>query len=874
MPKKGLKNQHSREKREAVFFEAIAEMGNDGVLVCNGKDQIVFANQVAAEITGYSRNELVGKGLVALLGGENRALLEDIQANRSRYGRKFCAEMQIVTARGKVKEAEVCIAPAKSNGKMKTYVYLRDITERKRFERQIKESEERYRNLFERVQHGIFISTKGGRFLDCNPALLEMLGYRSKDEFLKIDITRDLYVNPQDRRTFQRLVERNGFAKDFEVEFKRRDGHKITILLTAHPIRNEEGEIIGYQGLNIDITERKVMERRVQEAVKRFQKISEMGEEGIMVIDEGNRIIFANSMATELTGYSNEGLLRMKLTALLNARDRQFLAEMHDQVGLDESRRVCTEMDIRTADGGTKEAEVCITIARTDAGGMNTYVYLRDITERKRFERDLRASEEKYRTLFERVRHGLFISTKEGRFLDCNQALLDMLGYEDKGEFLRIDIARDLYVNPKDRRRFQKLIEKEGFVKDFEVDFKRKNGETITILLTAHVLRGPDGEVIGYEGLNIDIAERKRMERELREANDFLTNLIEGSVDGIIATDMRGNILLFNTGAERILAYQSEEVIGKMNIRELYPPGVAQEVMQNMRSPDDGEAGKLSSFRVVLRNRSGEWIDCDLSASLIYDDEGNEICSVGIFKDLRERLKMEERLQETQQQLLQSEKLAAMGRLTSQIAHELNNPIYGIMNTLELLKTEVPPESKRRKILEMSLSETERLSEILRNMLSFSKPEEEVRRPIDVNELLQGIALFMDKQMSEANIDIETRFEPEIPRVMGSTGQLRQVLLNIIRNAKEAMPQGGILSLETMRENRGVVIHIKDTGIGIPEEIRDRIFEAFFTTKHEVKGVGLGLSVCYGIIKDHGGEIHVKSEEGRGSTFSIILPTA
>ncbi len=864
-----------RIQGDAEWFRAIAEMGNDGIFVLDQSDRIEFANTMASVITDMPVNRLVGRDFKRLLTREGVRFLKDLFSKSERSGAKVCTETELISGAHQVKEVEVCVATAKATeGEIKTYAYVRDITERKRFERELRDSERRYRGLFEHVQHGIFISTRKGRFLNCNSALLDMLGYEDKGEFLKIDIARDLYVRAGDRRRFQDIVERNGFVKDYEVDFKTRDGRTISVLLTAHAIRDAQGQPIGYEGLIIDVTDRKRMEAKIREATRRFQKISEMGNDGIIVIDEGNRIIFANTMATELTGYLSEELLGTRFTDLLNARDRKFLAEMHDQVGLDESKRVCTEMDILTADGSAKEAEVCITIARPEVGGMNSYVYLRDITERKRFERDLKASEEKYRTLFERVRHGLFISTKAGRFLECNQALMDMVGYDDREEFLGIDIARDLYVNPMDRRRFQKLIEKEGFVKDFEVDFKRKNGETITILLTAHVLRGPDGEVRGYEGLNIDISERKRMERELREANDFLTNLIEGSVDGIIATDMRGNILLFNTGAERILAYQSEEVIGKMNIRELYPPGVAQEVMQKMRSPDDGEAGKLSSFRVVLRNRSGEWIDCDLSASLIYDDEGNEIFSVGIFKDLRERLKMEERLQETQQQLLQSEKLAAMGRLTSQIAHELNNPIYGIMNTLELLKTEIPPESKRRKILEMSLSETERLSEILRNMLSFSKPEEAVRRPIDVNELLEGIALFMDKQMREANIDVETRFEPEVPRVMGSTGQLRQVLLNIIRNAKEAMPQGGILSLETMTHDARVVINIRDTGIGIPGEIRDKIFEAFFTTKHEVKGVGLGLSVCYGIIRDHGGDILVESEEGKGSTFSIILPPA
>jgi PAS domain S-box-containing protein len=866
--KKGIRN-------DAEWFRAIAELGNDGIFVLDKSDRIEFANNMASVITDIPVDKLIGKDFKGFLTREGVRFLEDLFSRSEQSGSKVCTEMGLLLGNHQIKEVEVCIATTKTGeGENKTYAYVRDITERKRFERELRDSERRYRSLFEHVQHGIFISTRKGRFLDSNKALLDMLNYGSKEEFLKIDIVKDLYVSPGDRRTFQEMVEKNGFVKDYEVDFKSRDGRIITVLLTAHAIRDEEGHIIGYEGLIIDVTDRKRMEGRIREATRRFQKISEMGDDGIIVVDEGNQIIFANPMATELTGYLNEELLAMKFTDLLNVRDRKFLAEMHDQVGLDENKRVCTEMNVLTADGNPKEAEVCITITRPEERGMNTYLYLRDITERKRFERDLKASEKKYRTLFERVRHGLFISSKEGKFLDCNQAILNMLGYEEKEEFLEIDIARDLYVNPKDRRRFQKLIDKEGFVKDFEVDFKKKSGETITILLTAHALKDPNGELIGYEGLNIDISPRKRMEKDLREANEFLANLIESSVDGIIVTDTKGDILIFNTGAERVLGYQSEEVVGKMNIREIYAPGVAQEVMEKMRSPDYGGVGKLISFRIVHRNKWGEWVDGDLSASLIYDDQGNEIGSIGVFKDLRERLKMEEKLRETQQQLMQSEKLAAMGRLTSQIAHEVNNPIYGIMNTLELLKTEIPSGSKRRKILEMSLSETQRLSEILRNMLSFSKPEEEVHRPIDVNELLEGIALFVEKQMREANIDIETRFDMEIPKVMGSTNQLRQVLLNLIRNAKEAMPQGGILSLETMRQNARIVIHIRDTGIGIPEEVQDKIFEAFFTTKQEVKGVGLGLSVCYGIIKDHGGEIRVESEEGRGSTFSIILPTA
>jgi signal transduction histidine kinase len=161
---------------------------------------------------------------------------------------------------------------------------------------------------------------------------------------------------------------------------------------------------------------------------------------------------------------------------------------------------------------------------------------------------------------------------------------------------------------------------------------------------------------------------------------------------------------------------------------------------------------------------------------------------------------------------------------------------------------------------------------MLRNMLSFSKPEEEKRRPVRIDGLIEGILLVMEKQMREANVKVVTSFDEEIPEVMASTNQMRQVLLNIFKNAKEAMPSGGTLSVRTAKEDQKVLIQIQDTGIGIPEEIRDKIFEAFFTTKQKVKGVGLGLSVCYGIVKDHGGEIKVDSEEGKGTTFTISLP--
>jgi two-component system NtrC family sensor kinase len=275
---------------------------------------------------------------------------------------------------------------------------------------------------------------------------------------------------------------------------------------------------------------------------------------------------------------------------------------------------------------------------------------------------------------------------------------------------------------------------------------------------------------------------------------------------------------------------------------------------------------------MVYVRRDEEVVEGNLSAAIIYDAKGDEIASVGSFVDLRERLQMERALRDTQEQLLQSEKLAAMGRLTSQIAHELNNPLYGIMNTLDLLKTEIPEDNKRRKILDMALSETVRLSDLLRKMLSFSKPDQEQRDPVDLNSVLDEILLLHEKQLKENDINITVTFAEEMALVVASKNQLRQVFLNMVANARDAMPEGGTLTVVTGCDKDTVFVEISDTGTGIRQEHISKIFDSFFTTKGEVKGVGLGLSVCYGFIRDHNGDIQVKSQVGEGTTFTITLP--
>jgi PAS domain S-box-containing protein len=732
------------------MFQAIAELGNDGILVFDENHRIEFANRMASEITGYSNKALLKMTVLSLLRKPYPSFFDDLFIHPERYGEKACAEIQLLASTGELKEAEVCTALAQTSfGARKGYAYIRDITESKK------------------------------------------------------------------------------------------------------------------------------MERTIREGTQEFEKIAEMGEDGIVVFDQALKITFANQMASEITGISNEDMIGRNFFSVIGKEDKEFLeGTVIRGVGMGE--KLCTEMSILTPGGQIKDAEVCIALAKSDEGEVKTYAYIRDITVRKKIERELRDSEEKLRALFERVRNGLFISSKEGKFLDCNQALLDMLGYSSKDEFLSIDIAQDLYANSEDRKIFQERIERDGYVKDMEVEFKKKNGEKIIILLTSHPIKNEKGEIVGYEGINLDITERKRIENELREANDFFTNLIESSVDGIIAANMDGNIFIFNKGAEALTGHKAEEVIGKIHITEIYPEGVAKEVMRKLRSPDFGGVGKLhpSQFNVV--NKAGEEIPIQLSAALIYDGAGKEVASVGIFTDLRPRLRMEKKLQDTHLQLVSSEKMASLGKLAAGIAHEINNPLGGILIYSSLIMEDLPVDDPKRQDLSRIVQEASRCKDIVKSLLEFARQTEPKMEPTDINRAITDGLFFLENQALFHNVQIIKKLNSFLPFVQGNAGQLKQVFINIIVNAAEAIHGNGTLTITTFYDNerKKVFVEFTDTGEGIPEENLTRIFEPFFTTKDIGKGTGLGLSTSYGIIEDHGGKISVKSTVGRGTTFTIELPAS
>jgi two-component system NtrC family sensor kinase len=731
---------------------------------------------------------------------------------------------------------------------------------------------EMFRSLVELGDEGILVFNEQGKIEFANRMASEITGY-SKSELL--EMTASSLFGSSHASLLEdcfRSVEPAGEKICREIRFPTPTGSVKETEVCVCLIVTSRGERKTYTYLR-DITESKKREQAIREANDHFEKIAEMGEDGILVCDQARRILFSNQMASEITGIARDELIGRNLFEVVGKEDKEFL-ENTVLRGAGTVRKLCAEMSLLTPQGAVKDTEVCIASDRSNREHGRTYAYIRDITEKKRCERELKESVLRHRTLFERVRHGLFISSREGKFLDCNQALLDMLGYATKEEFLSIDIARDLYVEPEDRRMFQEKIERDGFVKDMEVEFKRKNGEKITMLLTGHAVRNEKGEIAGYEGINLDISERKRIENELREANRFFMKLIESSVDGIIAADMRGNIFIFNKGAEALTGYKADEVIGRIHITDIYPEGVAKEVMNKLRSPEHGGVGKLTPIQFSVTNKSGEEIPIQLSATLIYDEAGNEAASVGIFTDLRPRLKMEKKLQETHLQLVSSEKMASLGKLAAGIAHEINNPLGGVLIYASLMMEDLPESDPRRQDLARIVQETSRCKDIVKSLLEFGRQTEPRMEPTDINRAITEGLFFLENQALFHNIQIIKKLDSSLPQIVGNAGQLKQVFMNIIVNAAEAMRGGGTLTITTSWSSRRntVFVEFTDTGEGIPEENLNRIFDPFFTTKDIGKGTGLGLSTSYGIVESHGGRISVKSKVGQGSTFTIELP--
>jgi PAS domain S-box-containing protein len=356
--------------------------------------------------------------------------------------------------------------------------------------------------------------------------------------------------------------------------------------------------------------------------------------------------------------------------------------------------------------------------------------------------------------------------------------------------------------------------------------------------------------------------EKQTLTGEIQRMLEFQTKLIQTSNDGIIANDRHGNVIIFNEGAERVLGYRSDEVIGKIKVAQLYPPGVSQKVRAEITGAEYGGAGRLIHYETMVLSKTGEHLPVELSASLIPGDD-QEVSTVGFFRDLRER-------QQLQEKLLQSERLAALGQMAAHISHEVKNPLMVIGGMAgQVLKTsqEGPPKNVEK--LRIIVEEIRRLEEFLAEVGSFAKLSEPRKCPLDLNSLIREMCRKLAATLQDHRVKLAMQLDSNLPQIQFDPLLLRQVLLNIAKNGIEAMPAGGTLTFASGRDNDRVLVRISDSGEGIPPDIMDKIFQPFYSTKP--KGSGLGLAISQTIVKAHQGEIRVESELHQGTGVTVFL---
>lgn len=371
---------------------------------------------------------------------------------------------------------------------------------------------------------------------------------------------------------------------------------------------------------------------------------------------------------------------------------------------------------------------------------------------------------------------------------------------------------------------------------------------------------------------------------ELAKTFHFQKRLIESSIDGIMACDKDGKVIIFNKSMEQMLGYSRDKVIGKMSLAQFFSVGEAEKFQTQLYSPKFGEQYRLFHFETILIAKTGTKIPVQLSAGVLFQDEEESateaIGIVGFFRDLRDIRMLAQQFAD-QARLLHQDKMISLGKLAASMVHEINNPLSGILNyTRLMLKTlsrgPLDPSNQKKfnNYLSMMEGEISRCSKIVANLLAFSRKSKLEFSDVHVNELIMKCVMLSEHRLTLQNIRIETDLHPEMPRVAGDFNQLQQCIINLIFNAIDAMPEGGVLGLEDayLSQKQVVVIRVRDTGCGINKEDLNKVFDPFFTTKKEGKGLGLGLSTVYGIIDRHKGTITVESELNRGTVFTIKLP--
>ncbi|MGH9865050.1 MAG: PAS domain S-box protein, partial [Candidatus Acidiferrales bacterium] len=492
-----------------------------------------------------------------------------------------------------------------------------------------------------------------------------------------------------------------------------------------------------------------------------------------------------------------------------------------------------------------------------------------DVTGASGLARDVsaqRETESRFTDLFETLHEGVYFSAPDGKLLDVNPALVQMLGYGSKAELLARNLG-DHFADMSRRTPLFHELRQAGFLRDREIDLLRKDGSPIRALNSCVAIRDASGHFVRFQGSLVDITERRNIERRLREEQEFVRRLVACFPDIIVVLDKHGRYTFVSPRVEEFLGYTPDEYVG-MSLGERPHPEDRDSVMVFFNSLI---TGKMSFGTVEYRtaHKSGGWRTFRANAGPLTDAEGKIIGIVASARDVTESKRLE-------QQLLQSEKLAAIGQMVSGVAHELNNPLTAILGMSDLVRERATDDASRRQI-ELVQKQARKAADLVQGLLNFSRPSRPKSQHVRLDELAKRAIELQQFVLASRNITVEFDAASQSREIEADPNQMVQVFVNLLANAEQA--------IASVRDHGRIRIHIgdmegkaeiliDDDGPGIPAEIRSKIFDPFFTTRRTTGGSGLGLTICLVIVKEHGGTIEAQSSPEGGARLRILLPAS
>jgi two-component system cell cycle sensor histidine kinase/response regulator CckA len=763
---------------------------------------------------------------------------------------------------------------------LKNIELQQEIAERTQIAQALQESEQRFRALVEGALQGILVH-RHTKPLYVNRAYAQILGYDSPDEILSLDSAVLLIAPHEQARLLSYHAARvtgEPAPNLYEYDAIRKDGSIVTLqhAVTMIPWDGEPAVL----AIITDITERKRAEQALRAESSFRSAIVERAAEGICVcheIAEFPYVAFTvwNERMTEITGYTMDAINRLGWYQCMypdpevQARAIARMARMRQGDDLRSE-----EWQITRADGEQRVLLLSTSVLQTTDGFVHVLALMHDVTERKRTEAALQASERYYRMLTESLTDFVVHLDRDGRIQYINRLAegytMDMVRGRHTLEFIAPESHQATI-------QALRTVLETGQPASFE-NFGQRTAATQGWYYTRLVPISDGTDITSVLLIATDITERKQAEEALKESEKRYRDLFENANDIIYTVDLEGTLTSINKRGELLTGYRRDEMVG-MDIARVVPSEYRVLESDNLARKLAG-AAESTVYELEIICKNGRRLPVEVSSRLIFE-AGQPIGAQGIARDISERKHLEE-------QLGQAQKMDAIGRLAGGVAHDFNNLLTTIIGYSEVALAELAQDAPIRQDIEQVVAAGQRAAALTQQLLAFSRKQ--VLQPQLLN--LNSVVIEMEKMLRRLigeDIEILIDLNPALGPVKADPGQIEQVILNLAVNARDAMPRGGQLTIETANVDLDeayarqhvdvaagpyVMLAISDTGIGLDSEIQSHMFEPFFTTKGPGQGTGLGLTTVYGIVNQSSGHIWVYSEPDHGATFKIYLPRA